>query len=186
MDKYPDKPMPPEHWDGAPVEVLERAIGDLEKAAWQDDNHGLSKLGRQHLNDMRASVRRRKGEQPECNSLGCKEPATYWSRSTRSYYCERCAEIINRANDERLCLKIIKHANRNAIAVWREDDAPVPDKETLTAAYQRIYGRPWDKAEKETAIETEDAGDAFLYEMPNGSTTVYESYPGASAIFELV
>lgn len=64
--------------------------------------------------------------------------------------------------------------------LWMEDDAPVPDKERLAAAYFRLTGQHY---RHEDAIEKEDAGDGDFLLMPTG-LIVFSSYPGNSAIYE--
>jgi len=66
------------------------------------------------------------------------------------------------------------------VKIWQEDDAtPGTDgHETVTAAYRRIFGKPWDKAD---VVSESDQGDGTLYTMNNGCQ-VWMSYPGNSFI----
>lgn len=65
--------------------------------------------------------------------------------------------------------------------IWMEDDAPVPDKESLRDAYKRITGHDWEY--KQYFESSEDKGDAFYHHI-FGGWLVIESYPSATGIYK--
>lgn len=66
--------------------------------------------------------------------------------------------------------------------LWQEDDAFPPDAESLSQAYERLFGEPFYGCADEKAISTEDRGDEFSYLYAEG-LEVQISYPGNSGIY---
>jgi hypothetical protein len=71
---------------------------------------------------------------------------------------------------------------RHGKAIWEEDDATpgTEGHETLSMAWQRLFGEQFDRAK---ALQTEDGGDADWLLMPNGKI-VCSSFPGQTGIYE--
>lgn len=64
--------------------------------------------------------------------------------------------------------------------LWIEDDVNYPDKERISTACKRLFGKEITEFE---IIEEKDLGDATVVETKEG-IIFYMSYPGNSAIYK--
>lgn len=71
--------------------------------------------------------------------------------------------------------------------LWQEDDATVgiPDHETCDAAWLRITGAPFDRAQALVEVDNGDLTDFFCRVPGEKVYLLTSSYPGESAIFEV-
>ena len=63
-------------------------------------------------------------------------------------------------------------------AIWMEDDALTPDRESLDKAGRRIFGEKVWAWVKEQPVE--DQGDAFVQKV---TLEIVQSFPGATGIY---